>query len=432
MAETEYLDSNAAIPGPVWTQEQGETGLRGATPREGWLHQEFLTALRGRRGMKMYAEMANNDPLIGAVLQAHEMMIKSMQWYWTPSEESNEARAMKEIFEDLFNRRMVTTFGDVIEEALQMLVYGFMPMEIVMRRMQLDEGESVIGVHKLAPRSPDTLWRWRFDRSGDVIAMDQNLQYGNVVTIPMAKLVNFRTVSKLGSPEGRSILRNAYTSYVKKQIVEDSEGKSASRAAGLVVLRIPQRFLDPNAPPEDRRIRQAYENMGKAVARDRQAYLLLSSKTDPSGKFEYDIEYKTASTTNSTDYSPIIDRHDRRMAMSMLADFLMLGHEKIGSFALSQNKTDFFSTAVGAVGDNIAEPINRGLVPKIMELNGWDARLTPKLEHSDLRMQDPEVMTNIATTLAGAGFENVMTPEVSAAIMKAAKLPVAQQMSDVG
>ena len=146
---------NAAIPNSPWSQETGDTGLRGAVPREGWIYQEFLAKLRGQQGRRVYREMADNDPMVGAVLQAHEMLIKSIQWFWVPAEESNEARVVKDAFEEMFNRRMDTSFGDVIEEALQMLVFGFMPLEIVLRPLVLDSmgGDTHIGIRKLEPRS---------------------------------------------------------------------------------------------------------------------------------------------------------------------------------------------------------------------------------------------------------------------------------------
>ena len=42
------------------------------------------------------------------------------------------------------------------------------------------------------------------------------------------------------------------------------------------------------------------------------------------------------------DTNAIINRYDTKIAMTVLADFLMLGHNKVGSFALSSDKTGFF------------------------------------------------------------------------------------------
>lgn len=426
-------DMSAAIPNQPVTVEIGETGLRGATPREGWLHQEFLTKLRGRQGIRAYREMAENDPLIGAVLNAFQMLIQSLQWSFVPADQSQEALVVKQMFENALFRDTGVPWGNTVEEALEMLTFGYALQEIVLRKAVDDDSLPKVTLKKLAPRAPDTVWRWYFDRTGEALGFAQQLAYGTVVDIPLTKCLHFTTRSRLRNPEGRSLLRNAYTSYVKKSIIEDAEGKIATRSAGLVILRIPQKYLDPKASDEDKKIRVMYERVGQNIARDRQGFLLLSSRKTDSGSFEYDVEYKTADTgSRPVDHSAIIDRHDQRIAMSMMADFILLGHGKVGSYALSENKTDLFSTAVGAMADSIAEPFNVTLVPMLGKFNDIPKALWPKLQHSDLKMQDPEVMANIASLLASAGFTNVLTPEVAAEVMRVAKLPVPANESDAG
>lgn len=424
-------DNNAA-PNVPMTVEVGETGLRGATPREGWLHQEFLAKLRGRSGVKVYKEMSENDPLIGAVLLAFQMLLQSLSWTLTPADESQEAIAVKEMYEEALFNNPKMSFGNVVEEALQMLTYGYSLLEIVLRMSTEEELAPRVTLKKLAPRAQDTIWRWLFDNNGNLLGFEQQLQYGGTVKIPMNKALHFTMSSRLGNPESKSLLRNAYTSYIKKALIEDAEGKSALRSAGLVVMRIPQKYLDPRASDEDKMIRAMYERVGNSIARDRQGFLLLSSRKTEQGGYEYDVEYKTADGSRPIDHSAIINRHDQRIAMSMMADFILLGHGKVGSYALSENKTDLFSVAVGSVADSIAEPINKHLIPLLGEFNDIPKNLLPKLGHSDLRMQDPEVMANVASVLASAGFEGILTPEVGAEIMRVAKLPVTQSVSDAG
>ena len=47
--------------------ELGTSGLRRSG---GFVHEEFLNQLRGRRGFLVYREMADNDPVIGSILYA--------------------------------------------------------------------------------------------------------------------------------------------------------------------------------------------------------------------------------------------------------------------------------------------------------------------------------------------------------------------------
>ena len=55
------------------------------------------------------------------------------------------------------------------------------------------------------------------------------------------------------------------------------------------------------------------------------------------------------------DTNKVIDRYDTRIAMTVMADFVLLGHQQTGSFALSDNKTHIFSMAIEAFLDVICE-----------------------------------------------------------------------------
>ena len=49
-------------------REYGKTGLfRFDT---GWIYEEFLRELQGRKGIEVYKEMSENDDIIGAILFA--------------------------------------------------------------------------------------------------------------------------------------------------------------------------------------------------------------------------------------------------------------------------------------------------------------------------------------------------------------------------
>ena len=57
--------------------ELGTTGLRRSG---GFITEEFLNALRGRRGLLVYREMADNDPVIGSILYSIEKVILRLEW----------------------------------------------------------------------------------------------------------------------------------------------------------------------------------------------------------------------------------------------------------------------------------------------------------------------------------------------------------------
>ena len=57
-----------------------EYGMTGLNRQSGYVMEEFLYDLQGRKGMKTYREMADNDAIIGAILYAVEQIIRSTKW----------------------------------------------------------------------------------------------------------------------------------------------------------------------------------------------------------------------------------------------------------------------------------------------------------------------------------------------------------------
>jgi hypothetical protein len=57
--------------------------------------------------------------------------------------------------------------------------------------------------------------------------------------------------------------------------------------------------------------------------------------------------------------------------MTMLADFVLMGHENVGSFALSSDKTALFAVALGGWLDGIRDIFNLHAIPRLVAINGW-------------------------------------------------------------
>jgi hypothetical protein len=57
--------------------ELGSTGLKRSGMR-GSVYEEFLPQLSGERWRKVYREMADNDPVVGAIRYAIEMLLRNV------------------------------------------------------------------------------------------------------------------------------------------------------------------------------------------------------------------------------------------------------------------------------------------------------------------------------------------------------------------
>ena len=423
-------------------QEVGETGLYGARPQEGWLYQEFLPQLRGLEGAKKYREMSDNDPVINGVLYAIEMIIRNVKWRidevgW---EEAglDEATALEAqaLVEGMLFKDMAQPFEEYITEALSMLTYGYALLEIVYKRRngETDDpktssifSDGLIGVAKLARRHQQTVWRWKFHPEGDAYAVEQfRIGQPNAI-IPLEKCLLFRTKSDANNPEGRSILRSAYIPYVRKQVLEEAEGRLAVRSAGVVEFRIPGKWLGPDATAEEAAMATAYKTIADNLAKDRSGSIVLPSDRDDKGNAYVEMKFNIAETRQATNLDTSINRLDRRIASAVLADFILLGQTDVGSFALADNKTNMFARACGAVVSSLAEVINRGLLPKLWKLNGLDPQYMPKLVAGDLETPDLGALAAYVQTLAGSGAALFPNPKLEEHLLSIANLPTAQE-----
>ena len=125
------------------------------------------------------------------------------------------------------------------------------------------------------------------------------------------------------------------------------------------------------------------------------------------------------------DTNQIIERYDTRMAMTVLADFVLLGHQNVGSFALSSDKTELFSVALGAFLDLICEVFNKQAIPRLIDINGEHfAGITgyPTLIHGDIETQNLGELGQFVSQMVGIG---AITPDSSmeAHLRMAANLP---------
>lgn len=363
--------------------QYSELGDSGLIHSSGIIREEFLNDLRGSKGAKVYREMSENDPVIGAFLFAVEQIMRQVEWKVVPFDESAAAQQDAE-FVDSCRLDMAHTWGDFITEVLSFLPYGFAPIEVVYKLRKGPTGDpkthsrytdGQIGWRKLALRSQDSVVRWGLNPSGDIESMTQRRQDGKEVLIPIDRMLLFRTKAYKNNPEGRSILRNAYRPWYFKKRIEEVEGIGVERdLAGLPVLTTPE-GLDLWNTQDARAVqtRNAAEEIVRGLRRDEMEGVLLP--------FGWQLELLASKGTRLFDTSTIVNRYDQRIAMTVLADFMMLGASKTGSFALAKSKTSVFMISMIGYVNVIRDVFNQYAIPRLFELNGWPIEQLPKLDY---------------------------------------------------
>ena len=387
-----------------------EIGRIGQKRYGGTFYEEFLRELRGKKGIETYREMAENDDTIGAILFAVEMLIRQASWNVEPGGDTPKDKEAAEFVEQCMHD-MQDTWTDTISEILSFLTYGWSFHEIVYKRRmgktrdqktRSKYNDGLIGWRKLPIRAQETLYQWEYDDEDNLIAMTQlpPPNYG-LITIPMDKAMLFRTKSRKGNPEGRSILRNAYRSWYFKRRIQEYEGIGIERdLAGLPVFTAPEDIaIWDEDDPDMVKLRTGMEAMVQKIRVDE-----LAGIVKPHG---FEFELLNSGGSKQFDTNAIIQRYDTGMAMTVLADFIFLGHQQVGSFALSSDKTELFSMAIGAYLDIICETFNSQGIPQLIDVNGshFDGITDyPKLTHGDIENADIQKLAAYIKDMTGVGI----------------------------
>jgi len=386
-----------------------EIGRAGFRRFGGQIYEEFLTNLRGRRGIQVYREMRDNDPIIGATMFAIEQVIERAEWIIRPTDESALGKEAAQFLRSCMHD-MEHTWQDFISEVLSMLTYGWAWFELVykLRKGQTTrpetssrENDGLVGWRKIARRHQASFYEWVYNEErGELIAMQQMAPPDyDIKTIPLWKSLHFVTKRASGNPEGRSVLRNAYRPWYFKKNLEEIEAIGVERdLVGLPVFTPPDGF-DIDAD-ENEAVRTMIQKMIANMRRDEQEGILL-----PKG---FSVELLSiGGSRRQFDTDRIINRYDKRIAATALAQFIMLGMDRVGSFALSKEQNDLFLVAVQSFLSKIAAQINRVAIPRLFEMNPKFAALGSKLpqlvpgEIVDPNLND---LSNYVSRLADAGF----------------------------
>lgn len=404
-----------------------ELGVPGLNRWGGYVYEEFLPNLRHPQSTKVYKEMSSNDPVVGAILFAAKQLIRSATWTVRRQGDNNVDYAAAEFLESCLYD-MSTTWSNTITEILSMLVYGWSYHEVVYKRRLGDVrnpkwaskyNDGRIGWRKLAGRAQSTLDKWEFDSDGSIAGMHQSAppDYEHVF-IPIEKALLFRTEADYDNPEGRSVLRNAYRPWYFKKRIEEIEGIGIERdLAGLPVLTPPEGVDIWNPKdPDAVRLKQIAEQLVTNIRRDQNEGIVKP--------FGWELTLLSTGSRRQFDTNAIINRYDQRIAITILADIVMLGAEKVGSFALSEVKKGLFAVALETFLDSICDVFNRYAIPKLFSFNAFPGLTKlPKLEHSEIETPDLTELARYIQALSGSGMPLFPDTDLENYLRQVASMP---------
>lgn len=430
------------------------------------VYEEFLKELQGPAGMKLYREQASNCPVTGAILFAAQHLARGTTARIDPANRkgANPADALRvadrvsgALFDD-----MDTTWPDTLSEILSMLTFGWALMEVSWKRchgleprnagsppsslLPPKEVPGPSGQGPLLPaflpskfddgwmtwkswglRAQETLFMWEWDEDSRAIVMQQMAPPDyRIRRIPLKKCLHFRTQVAKQNPEGVSLLRHSIPSYLMKKNIQWVEGVGIERdLAGYPVFQVKEpdpvkRWVPPDIwNPNDAdavRLLNQLKTMARSVKRDDQEGMVLP----------WWIEFKLVSAGGSRrqfDTNQIIQRYEQRILMSLLADFIMLGHDAVGSKALGETKSGLFTQALTSILQIVASVVNRFAIPELLRFNGVPQELAPTLVFGDVEDVTLEELGGYVANLAKAGMPLFPDGDLENHLRDAANLP---------
>lgn len=345
-------------------------------PSNGLRHDDIIAELRGRRGIKRFREMTENDSIVGAVITAFDQMLRSIEW-----RVEGGTDALRDFVQDDVMNDLNLSWTEQVSEFLTFLPYGFSLFEIVPERKK----NGMIGLKKLAPRPQWTIERFISAQKGELSAVEQTAS-GGYARIPYAKLLHFKTTGAASEPSGKSVLRSAYVSWRMVNRMREIEAVGVERdLSGVPMFRLPGEWLSEDAEEWQKAFVKQASTVARDVRRNEQSYVIV-----PSNLYENEdgsltntrmVEFELISTkgTRLFDTDKIIARYEMAIARSVLADFLILGSNDRGSFSMATSKSELFLKSLEGHAATIASELNDKLLPYVAKLNGVDMADMPRI-----------------------------------------------------
>lgn len=421
----------------------GEIGTTGLRVVDSEVDEQLKKELRWPYSTTVYKQMSL-DPMIKAGLSLVEMMISKIEWKVKPPvDEPTEDQLQKTKFIEQCMKDMDHTWEEFITELTSYVTYGFAVHEKVYRRRSRDKGskyqDNLIGWKKLATRSQDTIYQWKWGEDGrELTGAYQDLTKVNGsaerfgfffnskdkepkgLFIPRNKFLLFRYEGKRGNPVGNSPLNACYLPFKFRSIIEEQESVGICRdMAGMPVLGLHPKYMSEDASPEDKAIFEYYKKVINNIQNNEQSGLIYPLMYNDQGKKIIDFELMGVQGGKQYDTDKIIKRYDDKILTALFADILKLGQQAHGSFSLAGAKTNIIAMNIEARLKEIASVLNQDLIPQTFAVNGWDDTEFPKFTFSDIDEEDLDEFSKLVQHIGSVGYlprdQNIVTQIVERA-----------------
>lgn len=338
--------------------------------------EEYNYNLMGRNALRTWDEMRKSDAQVKMSLKVVQEPVKALSYHVQPaSDDAKDVEVADFVSANLFEvLRWKTTLGEILTH----LPMGFAVFEKVFAFGPIN-GTDRIYMSKFAFRKQTSIAKWE---AGDgVPGICQYGRAGELIPIPLPKIVTFTNEQEGDNYEGVSILRAAYKHwYYKDKLYQIDAIGHERQALGVVKIKHPK-----NA--SNAQIKTA-ENAARALRANEEAFM-----KEPEG---WEIEFMDMKAGSLKDTEPSINHHNRQIPVNVLAGFMDLGATTgSGSRAVGETQLKVFEYSIKFVADYITDTINRYVVKELVDLN-FNVTEYPTLVAGEV---SGESLTELATAL---------------------------------
>lgn len=436
MADNETLRPHIKAASPSRRTATEQIGGPHLSHHDGMMAEERQPQLVGQRGVQTYRQMGDSQPA-GTMLLALEAFFRSVpievkeEPVADDDPQADAKRAEAARYRDFLVEcihDMEHSWATHMAEAALQFKYGWAAFQPIFKvragpnqrdkRRRSKYRDGLLGWRKLMLHKHEGLWRWEIDEDGDVQGMWHRPSLSSApVQIPSERLIHYRTTTAGGNPEGRSLLRHCWEEWERLRRDKDTESIGLERQfRGFPVITLPSSLLadaqGENPDPVAVAMVESYRAIAENLHYDEQGSLVMPAEeeADYAGqnvKTGYGFRFETPQNAGKVDISAVIDRREKRIASSTLANFILTGQDSVGSFALKKEETNLFAVIVEAFLDSTLATINQSAIPMLFHMNRHefpDPDLIPHLAHPGVTMRDLTQLADFVAKGLQAGF----------------------------
>lgn len=358
---------------------------------------ELVPDLQFPTSILTYGEL-RRDAQATAVIQAYTLPIRRATWAIDPSGCRDEV--VRLVADDMGlpvlgddkpgpARTRGMSWAEHLRTALQHLVWGFMPFELL---ADVSTGQArLVNAYE---RVPQTISFIHTNRAGDFTGVSQ-IGLGGAdenPEIPADRMALYTHDREGSAYHGNSILRSAFAPWILKRECMRILGASSRRwGMGVPTLR-----ALPGTTPSPEQMAAA------AAAAEAMRGGETAGMAVPPG-FMVEIQGMVGQVPDTLGFLKWLDQ---QISRTCLAGFLDLADTKFGSRALGSSFVDLFTLSISAVASYVADVATRQIAARIVDWN-WNNEPVPRVTVSDIGTKH-EITAEAIQALMAAG---AITPD---------------------